>query len=343
MTWTHHSILDVSLFKYHRLCRDNQRLLCFYDNLYLCFCDDHKRAECFGYDHGLDQCSGCHGGGRCLQGYWMQAKDFICVCPPCRSGRTCLFNAEIFAFTLDQLFVTDLTASDSNIQERTFYLLIIAPLILFLCGMLNNLCCYVTFRRRKCLRNGIGQYLLFMSVVNGINLGVLTARLIHISLHITNLRSDVTLDKIFCKLLSYLLNCTSRTTYYVASLIALERLYITLFLNGRWLKKPHVARRLIAFVIITVFGTGTYEFLFVSSHHVANGEYAALCVIDFPTRNRSTWILIHQIMSIIHTLLPLLINICSTATISYIVIMRRMRLSVSSIGERNILLLISPL
>ena len=46
-----------SVFKYHHLCKNNTELLCFYDENYLCICEnDHNRVRCFTHDTQLDQC-----------------------------------------------------------------------------------------------------------------------------------------------------------------------------------------------------------------------------------------------------------------------------------------------
>jgi EGF-like domain len=48
----------ITPLKYHKPCRSNRSLLCFYDERYLCICEtNHSRADCFGYDHSLYQCS----------------------------------------------------------------------------------------------------------------------------------------------------------------------------------------------------------------------------------------------------------------------------------------------
>ena len=208
--------VDISPFKYHHVCRNNISLLCFHDELYLCICTRKQdRSECFGYDSSLDQCSRCLSGGRCLHGDRSQPNDFIYLCPPCHSGRICQFNSESFAFNLDQLLFTDLLPTSPTVRQTTISLLIIGPLTLFLLGLINNLFSFVTFRRHKCLRNGIGQYLLYLSVVNQISLGVLAARLIHLSMTITGRHSHPTFDEVLCKLLSYLLACSGRIVYWL--------------------------------------------------------------------------------------------------------------------------------
>jgi hypothetical protein len=307
-----------SPIKYHYVCRNKSNLFCFRDDFYLCICDEnHSRVECFLYDYQLDQCSHCLAGGRCLKGDRSQPNDFICLCPPCHSGTKCQFNSNSFAFTFDQLFFTDLNSVKQ--QKITLCLLIIIPLLLALIALPNNLFSFATFRREKCLENGVGHYLLFMSIINQINLSIFVARLIHLSISIIGLQSHPIVDNILCKVLNYLLICFTRIAYWLVSFVATERVYTVVFLKGQWLKKPHVAQRLIALMFFIVVGSGAYELAFVRSFPFNVDGDNSMCVIEFPTTSQLNWVLVHEIVSIIHSMLPLLINLCCTITMIYII------------------------
>jgi hypothetical protein len=129
-------ISDYSPIKYHSICRNNTDLFCFRDDFYLCICDEnHSRVECFRYDYQLDQCSYCLAGGRCLKGDRSKSNDYICLCPPCHSGTKCQFNSNSFAFTLDQLFYTDLV---SKTHKTAIQLIILIPLLVM---VLVNIYC----------------------------------------------------------------------------------------------------------------------------------------------------------------------------------------------------------
>jgi hypothetical protein len=320
-------ISNYSPIKYHYLCQNNTNLFCFRDDFYLCICDEnHTRVECFRYDYKLDYCSYCLAGGRCITEDRLRSNNFICLCPPCYSGSKCQFNSNSFGFTLDQLFFTDLISSIH--KKTTFRSLIIIPLLLFLLALPNNFFSIITFRRQNCLRNGIGQYLLYMSIINQLNLGVLAARLIHLAVNITGMHSYPSMDQYLCKILSYLLTSSSRMVYWLSSLVAIERVYMTLFLSGRWLKKPHIARRLIVLTLVGILISDIHELVFVKSLLEINNDNGGMCVIEFPINNQSTWILFHHIISIINSILPLLINICCTITISCVIMKKKINILV---------------
>ena len=169
---------ESSLIRYHHHCRKNADLLCFRDDVYLCICmENHTRVECFRYDDQLDRCPYCLPNGRCLQGDRRQSNDFVCLCTLCYFGEQCQFNTKSFSFTLDQLFSPDLFF---NQRQMTISLLIFFSPFPFVWALPTNLSSLITFRRRRCLRQVTGHYLLWMSVVNQLNLAFFVARLIHL-------------------------------------------------------------------------------------------------------------------------------------------------------------------
>ena len=284
--------------------------------------DNHTRVECFQYNHELDRCSNCLTGGLCLRGDHTRSGDFVCLCPPCHSGGQCQFSSKSFTFTLDQLFYADLVSLDH--QQQTMSLLILFPLLGFLFAIPNNVFSFVTFRRSPCLRNGVGHYLLCLSVINQINLGLFLARLTHLAISITSTSSASNLNNILCKSLNYFLLSTGRMVFWFSSLIAIERVYMTLVLNGRWLKQPHIARRLIALTTMGILFTTLYEVLFYRSLFIVDISQRSMCVFEFPMAYRYQWMAFHLLISTLNSLVPFLINLCSTITISVVVVKKRM-------------------
>ena len=311
-------MIDSSPIRYHQICILEPTRLCFRDDFYLCICgENHSRVECFLYDDQLDRCEHCLSDGRCLRGDPYRSNDFVCLCPECYSGQQCQFNTKSFSFTLDQLFSPDLLSGQG---QMTTSLLIFFSLFLFVLALPNNLFSLLTLLRRSCLRHGVGHYLLWMSVTNQLSIALLTARLIHLSVIMTMFRSSPIVDDLFCKLLSYLLTCVTRLSSWLPSFVALERVYTTIFLNKQWFKQPHIARYLILITCCLILLSATDELVFVKSFSSIEGGSSVMCVIEYPKLHRSTWTSLHQVVSIIHFLLPLLINLCSTLTIMSIVI-----------------------
>ena len=279
--------------------------------------------ECFLYNDQLAQCSFCLAEGRCLRGDPHRSDDFLCLCPECHFGQQCQINTKSFSITLDQLFASDLLSSRKRL---TISLLIVFSLFTFFVSIPNNLFSFLTLRRRSCLRQGVGHYLLAMSVFNQLTLALLTARLIHLTVILTLSRSSPRIDDLFCKLLGYLVTCFIRVSPWLSSFVALERVYSVVFFNRHWFKQPHIARSLMFSTVALILVSSAYELAFVKSFTGIEDRSSAMCVIEYPSAYRSMWISIHQIVSVSHFLFPLLINLCSTFTIMAIVIKNKMNI-----------------
>lgn len=258
-----------------------------------------------------------------MRGNVNQPNDFVCVCPACYSGRRCQFNFKSFVLTLNQILYTDLT---SQAKERTIALLIVFALLGFLFAIPNNLFSFVTFRRRACLQNGVGHYILCLSVVNQINIALLLARLIHIILGLLIQSSHPIMSDIVCKVLTYSLSCLMRVSFWLATFVALERVYTTMFLTAQWFKQPHTARRLMIVTVAVIFLSAAYELVFTESFSRSDERGDVSCVTEFPHKHQSMWTVLHQVITIVHFLLPLVINVCCTCTVIVVIVRTKMNL-----------------
>lgn len=316
-------VLGPSPFQYHYVCHNNSHILCFHDDAYLCICaDDHTRAECFLYDHQLDQCEHCLTDGRCLRGDPKRQNDFLCLCAPCHSGAQCQFSSRSFTITLDQLFYTDLVSTHG---QAKMIIMIIMPLLSSTLAIPSNLFAFVTLRRPSCLRTGVGHYLLALSVVNQLTLVFFTARVIHLTVSITRMQSSV-VNTVLCKIFNYCLTCSTRISYWLSSWVALERVYTTIFLHNQWFKQPHIARRLVLITCVIVALTAVDELFFMKSFSTVDGGHGSMCIADFSLIHRSLRLLLHQLISITNLVVPLLINICLTLVIVTKVIRTKLNL-----------------
>lgn len=93
--------------------------MCFHDDNYICICDENEHAECFQYNSTLDKCTRlkCRNNGQCIHGDLDDRRDFVCLCPQCYYGSICQHNTELFSFTLETLFATDLQSSSIVIRN----------------------------------------------------------------------------------------------------------------------------------------------------------------------------------------------------------------------------------
>ena len=275
---------------------------------YLCICDiDHYRAECFGYNRSIDQCSSCLSNGYCLKGELNQKSDFVCLCPRCHYGLMCQYSNELMSFTLDSLIVKDI---QNHRQISTgFYISIV--LLIFLFGLFNNLNSFLTFLRPKPRKMGVGNYLLIISIVDQCSLLLLFFKVIHIILGSNGTLFSLTnLNLYSCKIISYLLSVLTRITYWLTSLISIERLCLVLFPTSLTLKNPRRAIGFIIIVILLVSGMHIHELMYYTtivdlSYPSAN---VTVCVSNYVQSFVSTY---NHVNVLVHYLIPFLIQIIS--------------------------------
>lgn len=162
-----------------------------------------------------------------------------------------------------------------------------------------------------------------MSICNQLNLSFLAVRLIHLTLNIASPYSSPTLDGVLCRTSSYLLTTSTRMTYWLSSLVGIERVYVALFINGRWLKKPHIARRLIALAVVVILTVNAYQLLFIRSQISSDDGLNSMCTITFPSTS-TVWLSWHTTVTIVDSVAPFCINLLCTVAIICLVTKKKM-------------------
>ena len=100
---------------------------------------------------------------------------------------------------------------------------------------------------------------------------------------------------------------------------------MTIFIDGQWLKKPRVARRLILFTFVVVFVTDIYELFFYQSLSNLTSGQGSICVLKISENRETLWMTFHLLFVLLNSLLPLLINLSSTITIILIIVQKKMK------------------
>ena len=312
------------IFQYHLLCSS---ILCFHDNDYFCQCDQYHHAECFRYNRKIDQCnpSPCLAGGQCLHGDQQNRTDFICLCPRCYYGSICQHNVKLFSFTIETLLTNDLHSTSIIVQRFFVVALIIIPIILFSIGLMNNMLCFVTFNRPQPLAVGIGHYLRIGSIINQLTLLLLVCKFLHIVFSMKGLIIHHSINTILCKSISYLLSCLCRMSYWLMGMVAIERVYVTWFIKGTWLKSPRIAKRIIIAIILCILIFDLNEVIYYQSIEDPKASLtmnSTWCVTSYSIAV-STY---NQINNILNYILPFVINFLSTIILIVLIIKKRIRL-----------------
>ncbi len=299
----------TAVFYYHRICRSKQytntTFTCFRDLNYLCICEpDFYRAECFGYNRSLDQCSLCLSNGYCLKGELDDEADFLCLCPHCHHGKMCQYSTELMSFTLDSLIVKDF---QNNYRVSAGIYISIAVLI-FLFGFFNNLCSFLTFIRPKPRKFGVGNYLLIVSIINQCSLLLLLLKVIHIIIGSNGILFYYeNLNLYSCKIVSYLLSVFTRIIYWLTSFVTIDRLCLIFFPTSIILKNPRFIIGLSIFAILTVSGMHVHEMLYYTTIvDLSTPANDTLCVTSYTQSLVSSY---NRINVLVHYFVPFLIQV----------------------------------
>ena len=302
----------TSVFYYHHLCQakrnENPTFTCFRDLNYLCICEeDHYRAECFGYNRFLDECSLCLSNGYCLKGELNDQSDFLCVCPRCFNGKMCQHSSELMSFTFDSLIVKDL----QNNLQMSIGIYISVVLLIFFFGLFNTLNSFFTFLRPRSRKMPVGNYLLIVSIVDQCSLLLLFFKIIHIILGSNGILFHYeTVNLYSCKIVSYLLSVLTRITYWLTSCVTIERLCLTLFPTSQILKNTRRVSGLSVLVILFVFSMHIHELIYYRT--IVDLSYTSLnttiCVTNYVESSISTY---NRVNVLIHYFVPFLIQIIS--------------------------------
>ncbi len=276
------------------------------DEWYLCICEEnHSRVECFGYDHNLDQCSFCLSGGQCLIENRSTSK-FLCLCPQCHYGSLCQFSIEGISFTLDSLI------NQVNRAIRIIYL--IFSLLIFVFGGLTNYATIVTFKRPNLRKCSMGIYMMILSVIGQCSLFSLVMKIILIVF-------DSLMNDISCRIISYMLSVSIRCSFWLTSLIAIERVCYVLFPFVTVLKKPLIAT-IITFITLPIVGVmHIHELIFYMKIIDLNGQSA--CVVNFSLKFRTY----DRINILTHYIIPFCIQILSITVLIILAARSRSRAS----------------
>ncbi|CAF1521055.1 unnamed protein product, partial [Didymodactylos carnosus] len=124
---------------------------CFYDERYMCLCNNEAFFDCFYFNHSASNCTHlkyCLNGGYCLQA--TKEKDFGCVCPKCYYGSICQFTVTKYLVSLDALLGQDIVPDRSISRQTNIIKLNLALVVLMIIfGFVGNVLSIITFSRPK--------------------------------------------------------------------------------------------------------------------------------------------------------------------------------------------------
>lgn len=254
--------------------------------------DEEWRASCLGHNSRIDRCDKCLAGGRCVGDTIKQSNNFICICPHCTQGDLCEFSLQAFGFTLDSLVIFD--------TQAVQYIYTSITLSIFLLGLFNNYCSFVTFKRKQPRIVGVGNYLLFVTILSQCSLFVLLLKFLIIVLESMGMINNVS-----CKIINFLLSVSTRSTYWLTSWITITRLLTVLYPTSVKVKSPRLAICLSFGTFLIILLMHIHEIVFYQIIQQPNSSIS-ICVTNFYYPIVEVY---NRVTTLIHYLLPFCIQI----------------------------------
>ncbi|UJR12145.1 hypothetical protein I4U23_016322 [Adineta vaga] len=312
--------LDLQAQECHELPKDEQQPvalfpefcnnltygICFAYDGYLCYCNYLKsnQSNCLSYQRTYITCNYCQNQGHCVQGDLTNRTDFICVCPKCVTGILCQFSSSRFSISLEFLFE----------KNDWGYGHFIAPVILFIIGMILNSLSIITFTHKKLRTNGVAVHLLATSLCSLLIMILLLARIIYLYM----IRRIVILHRInivLCKILPMLMYTFYYTSLWLMAIVTVERAVSVLWFSlWSWLQE---LRKAILLVLVIILIVSSSNYIFISQYQLFNHpDYIfPWCVREISLNQQ----LFTYALALIHQILPFLINIIAALIIILVI------------------------
>ena len=329
-----HSQLTVALEDRHRCLHVNERLnstlinakqlkrlkfyylyfsdvKCFYDESYMCLVDQNGFPDCLIYNHNVSVCverDYCQNDGHCLQRKKLGQLDYLCACPQCTAGVFCQIQMNEYSMTLDSIFgpivLTDVSLGDQPMMIKISIGLIC---VMFVVGLLSNICSILVFRHKDIQQIGCGRYLLLLSILNQVTITIFMCRVIYLIISQMTVIANVQFLRVTCFLFDFVLQVCISFCDWLHTCIACERTFSTL--KGVRFEKSQSIRMskfVMPILALLVLGTSIHQ----AFNHVLiadpRSDDRLWCVIKYPHE----WLRVYEIcLNIVNNFLPLCINV----------------------------------
>jgi hypothetical protein len=233
----------------------NNKLLCFYDEYYMCLCNREHFANCFHFEHNhnLKFCRynyHCFNDGKCLTDNPKCPRLTICECIDCYFGDRCQFYAKGIGLTLDDILRYEIRPNISLInQPISIKVSIGVTTIMFLLGLINSFLSLLVFYNKNSLKVGCGIYLLMSSITSFLTLSCLTMKFWFLILSQMNISPNRLILRVECVFIEIFLKLFLYNDSWLNACVALER-SITIFKGINFNLKR--SKQIAYYIIITL-------------------------------------------------------------------------------------------
>ena len=300
---------------YPLLCRQNPQLMCLYDDVFMCVCDARRFANCFTFNHTIDDnCHGqnhCENNGRCFENNATCPTISICVCRDCYYGSRCQLSAEGYLFSLDSI-IGYYIKPDRSFQRQANVVKLSMGIVLVICivGFIDGFCSALTFQRQKPREVGSGNYLFVSSILSICLMIVLAIKFMHLLLSQMQIITSRTILKLNCHSIDILLKWLLASNQWITACVSIER--VISIVQGPYFNKQrsrHVAKRIIPVVLTIVLLSHTHDPLY--RQLIEDNDEDEIRISCF-VRYSAAVNIYNSIVTLAHLICPLAINVITT-------------------------------
>ena len=295
---------------YHHYFKD---VRCLFDEIYMCLVDRNQLMDCLIFNHEVAYCTDrnyCANGGRCLESKKAGQVQFACVCPECHYGSFCQLTMTQYSLTLDSILGQEIITDVSLGKQKAFVKITLAlAVLMFLFGIVSNVCSSVTFSHIDIRSNGCGLYLFILSMASQCSLILFIFRFIYLLISQMSIISNQWLLSISCSLFDFLLQLSISFCDWLFVCVAFERT-ISVIKGIKFNKEFSI--RMVKFVVPALLVSLTLTWI----HQVFSRELIPdprvdgrlWCVVKFS----KAWLRTYDItMNLINSIVPFLLNLVS--------------------------------
>ncbi|CAF1292762.1 unnamed protein product [Adineta steineri] len=304
--------------KYYQLpCIENLKLKCFYDDKYMCVCDNNRYSNCFEFDLNMSyDCQGnnyCGKNGECFQNNITCPSMLVCKCDKCYYGSKCELTTKGFSTSLDVIFGYHIKPFISFTKQSTAVKITASITILMLIfSIINGILSILTFKNESLLKVGCGIYLLTNSIISILTITIFTIKYFQLIIFQMKSITNTSFINFSCILTDVLLKILLSFGDWLYAAVAIERTSNAVQgIHFNKTKSIYIAKYVIPIILLSISISYIHDPI---SRRLFNDddEQRTWCILEYST-NLKTY---DKFINIFHVLIPFIINIFSAICIT---------------------------
>ncbi|CAF3815544.1 unnamed protein product [Adineta steineri] len=304
--------------KYYQLpCIQNLKLKCFYDDTYMCVCDNNRYSNCFEFDHVSHDCQGnnyCKYGGSCVQDNLICPSTSGCICKKCHYGSKCQFNSTGFSTSLDVIFGYHIKPFTAFTKQSTAVKITASVTIFMLIfSIINGVLSILTFKSESLLKVGCGIYLLTNSIVSILTITIFTIKYFQLIIFQMKSITNTSFIHFSCILTDVLLKILLSFGDWLYAAVAIERtLAATQGIHFDKTKSKYISKYVIPIILLLISLSYIHDPISRRIAHDIDDEQRTWCILEYSSSLKTY----DKFINLFHVLTPFIINIFSAICIT---------------------------